>query len=152
MRSLHFSFFAIFVAFSAAFFGSSITARAGGWTDQKIGAAVADGGAAYDASSGAYTITGAGIDIGGNADAFEFIYQTLTGDGQIVARVAGFQSADPAAKGGIMIRETLAPNALNASMLTTPGNGTFFESRVATGSNTGSVSIPGVVAPVWVKL
>jgi alpha-tubulin suppressor-like RCC1 family protein/regulation of enolase protein 1 (concanavalin A-like superfamily) len=136
-----------------AFAGISVSlVRADGWMSQRIGAAAIDGGAVFDAPSGSYAITAAGIDIGGKADACQFIYQTLTGDGQIVARVAGFQSADPSAKGGIMIRETLAPNSLNASMLTTPGSGSFFESRVATGSDTTSVFVPGVVAPVWVKL
>src|SRR2546425_7141195 len=129
-RSLWFLLFIVMAGLGAS------AARADGWISQKIGAAPVDGSAIYDAQSGSYAINAAGSDIGGNADAFEFVFQALVGDGQIVARVASIQASDPAAKAGVMIRETLAPNALNASVLTTPGNGTTFQSRVATGKAT----------------
>jgi hypothetical protein len=48
------------------------------------------GSASY--ASGTFTLKGSGADIGGTADAFHYVYQPLTGDGEIVARVASLQN------------------------------------------------------------
>src|SRR6185436_19114387 len=49
-------------------------------------------------------VRGAGADIWGTADAFRLAYQTLSGDGQIVARVASVQNINAWTKAGVMIR------------------------------------------------
>ena len=59
------------------------------WTNQDIGAVGLAGSTSI--SNGVFTLTGAGADIWGTADAFHFTYQRLTGDGEIVARVATVQ-------------------------------------------------------------
>ena len=48
-----------------------------------------------------------GSDIWGSTDAFRFVYQPLTGDGQIIARITGIQDTHSFAKAGVMIRESL---------------------------------------------
>ena len=65
---------------------SFTTAAAGGgglpapWTDQDVGAVGIAGSAAF--GNGNFTVKGAGADIWGNADAFHYVYQPLSGDGQ----------------------------------------------------------------------
>ena len=54
-------------------------------------------GSASDAG-GAFTVTGGGNDIWADADQFQFVHQTLTGDGEIVARVTGQTATDAWAK------------------------------------------------------
>ena len=54
-----------------------------GWTHADIGATGAVGDATF--SSGTYRVTGAGADVWETADAFQYAYTTLTGDGSIVA-------------------------------------------------------------------
>ena len=116
---------------------ASATTQAGGgalpspWLNSDVGAVGAAGSASH--SSGVFTVRGSGSDIWGNADGFQFVYQPLSGNGQIVARVTAAQDTDPWAKAGVMIRETLAAGSKHAFMALAPGNGLAFQRRVATG-------------------
>ncbi|HEY6214805.1 MAG TPA: hypothetical protein VIW45_21070 [Vicinamibacterales bacterium] len=107
---------------------------------------------ASSGGSGAYTITGDGTDIWGTADAFQFAYTTLTGDGSIVARVASVQHVADWTKAGVMMRETLDAGSKNAMMLVSAAKGVAFQRRLST--NGTSVSTSGIAgaAPTWVKL
>ncbi|PYV36665.1 MAG: hypothetical protein DMG06_30250, partial [Acidobacteria bacterium] len=67
------------------------------------------------------------------ADEFQYVYQPLSGDGQIVARVATQQNTDAWAKAGVMIRETLGAGSAHSLMVITPGNGSAFQCRPNTG-------------------
>jgi hypothetical protein len=63
------------------------------------------------------TVTGAGAQVFGTADGFNFAYQTLSGDGTIVARVLSFQGSSTSRSAGVMIRETLDADSTNAYVL-----------------------------------
>ena len=117
-----------------------------------VGAVGAGGSAGYDPAAGVYTVKGSGADIFGYADEFRFAYTTLTGDGQIVARVNSFPASHFSAKAGVMIRETLAAGSKNAFIGVTPGNGVMFQRRTGTNGGTSSVKAAGITAPHWVKL
>jgi phosphatidylserine/phosphatidylglycerophosphate/cardiolipin synthase-like enzyme/regulation of enolase protein 1 (concanavalin A-like superfamily) len=120
------------------------------WTDRDIGAVPIAGSAQY--SSGTFTITASGADVWGTADAFHFVYHTLTGDGSIQARVASVHEANAWSKAGVMIRESLAANSKHAFMLVSSAKGVAMQWRPATGGTslnaTGSASAP----PRWVRL
>jgi hypothetical protein len=96
-------------------------------------------------------VLGSGTDIGGGSDQFQFVYQPVTGDSTVIARVASVQNTNPWAKGGVMIRESLAANSKNAMMGVTPGNGLDFQRRKNTGGGTNKTTVGGS-APRWVKL
>ena len=120
------------------------------WKNQDIGSVGLAGSSSY--SNGTFTVKGSGDDIWNTADAFQYAYQSLTGDGSIIARVASQQNTDPWAKAGVMIRETLTAGSTHAFMAITPGNGAAFQRRTTTGGsslNTGGYS---VTAPYWVRL
>src|SRR5947209_1572004 len=121
-----------------------------GWSTTDIGAVGATGSAS--GSGGSFTVSGAGADIWGTADAFRFVYTTLTGDGSIVAQVTSEQYVANWTKAGVMMRETLDPGSRHALMLVSPGKGLAFQRRVDPGGL--STSTPGVfaTAPYWVKL
>ena len=57
---------------------------------------------------------GAGADIWDTADGFRYVYQSLSGDGQIIARVTSMQNTNAYAKAGVMIRESSTANAAHA--------------------------------------
>lgn len=120
------------------------------WLDQDIGAVGMAGSASY--SGGTFTLSGAGADIWGTADAFHFVYQTLSGDGEIIAQVSGLGNTNPWAKAGVMIRETLTAASANAMMVVTPGNGTSFQRRTATGGTSTLTAGPAATVPYWVRL
>ena len=121
-----------------------------GWTSQDIGSVGSAGSAGY--SSGTWTVKGSGADIWNNTDAFRYVYQPLSGDGQIIARVASIGNTDQWAKAGVMIRQSLTANSPHAMVVVTPGNGAAFQRRTSAGGT--SVHTPGAraTAPYWVRL
>jgi regulation of enolase protein 1 (concanavalin A-like superfamily) len=125
------------------------TALPAGWTDYDVGSVGVVGSAAY--TGGTFTVKGAGADIWGSADSFNYVYQPLIGDGQIVARVAALQNTNAYAKAGVMIRETLNPGAAQVTLDVKPGGGIELLSRLTTGGATTAVG-GTASAPVWVKL
>jgi regulation of enolase protein 1 (concanavalin A-like superfamily) len=125
------------VATSAAV-NVTVTATTGGLptgqTAEDIGSPAVAGRATY-ASPGTYTIDGAGQDIWDTSDQFQFVYQSMTGDMEVIARVASLTNPDPWSKAGVMIRETLAANSRHAMAIISPGNGYSFQRRTLTGGN-----------------
>ncbi|MFO8008405.1 MAG: sugar-binding protein, partial [Candidatus Brocadiia bacterium] len=134
---------------------ASATPQAAGlpspWQNQDIGSPSAAGSAGY--SSGTFTIEGDGNDIWNNSDNFHYVYQSLSGDGEIEARVASLENTNSWAKAGVMIRESLTGGSTHAMMVVTPGNGTSFQRRTSTGSTSESTTPgDGVTAPYWVRV
>jgi fibronectin type 3 domain-containing protein/regulation of enolase protein 1 (concanavalin A-like superfamily) len=120
------------------------------WQQTDIGSTGIEGAANH--ANGSFTVWGSGADIWGNADAFSYLYQTLTGDGEIVARVVSVQNTNSWAKAGVMIRENSTPGSAHAMVVMTPGNGVSFQRRVSAGGVSASTTTPSVSAPYWVRL
>jgi hypothetical protein len=119
------------------------------WQDLDIGP-VGVAGSATD-SSGIFAIQGAGADIGGTADSFNYLFQPLTGDGTIIVQVSSLGNTAPGAQVGVMIRESLSPDSPFADMLITPG-GASFQGRIQPGSPNFNDGGPVVTAPYWLKI
>ena len=103
-------------------------------------------------SSGVFAADGAGTDIGSSADQFRFIYQTLDGDGEVVARVDSLERTDQWAKAGVMIRDELTTGAKHFSALVTASRGTMFQRRIANDAPTTQTVSSLTRAPVWLKI
>jgi regulation of enolase protein 1 (concanavalin A-like superfamily) len=135
--------------------GLSFTVSASGslpapWTSQDVGAPAVAGQASY--AAGTFSVTGGGRDIWDTADQFQFVYQALTGDGEIVARAASLQNTDSWAKAGVMIREDLTANAPNVVAQVTAAQGLTFQWRPTRGSSSNFTNgFPGA-APQWIRL
>ena len=129
-----------------------------GWTSKDIGGPAAAGSAQYDKATETWTIRGDGTGLRGKADQFQFVYKTLTGDGELAARVV---SIDPPladwSMAGVMIRVMLTPGSPSIFMgisantdtkdhgITMWGRETF--DAVAETESTGATT-----APYWVKV
>jgi beta-lactam-binding protein with PASTA domain/regulation of enolase protein 1 (concanavalin A-like superfamily) len=122
------------------------------WQTQDIGTVGLAGSATFYAGTNTFSVTGAGADIWATADAFRFVYQPLTGDGQIVTRVASVQNTNAWVKAGVMIRADLTPGSPQAMMMVTPGKNNNFQRRTAAGGVSTSTTGAAVKAPYWVKL
>ena len=120
------------------------------WVEADIGAVPFPGSAQY--SSGTFTITGSGADIWGSADAFHYVYQPLSGDGSIQARVGSVQNVNAWAKAGVMIRESLVANARHANMLVSAAKGEALQWRPTTGGSSIGASGSLTAPPRWVRL
>src|SRR5262245_46679909 len=101
-----------------------------GWTDQEVGTGT-NGSASY--ASNVFTMQSKGGDYSGSAtaDNFHFAYQTLTGDGTIIARVASVSNGSSDA--GVMMRETLDPGAKRVATAICFGDENFL-SRTTSGA------------------
>jgi glucosylceramidase len=120
------------------------------WTSADIGFVGLTGGSSF--SSGTFTLNGSGNDIWNNTDAFHYVEQPVGGTCEIRARVVSVQNTDPWAKAGVMLRETAAAGARNATVVVTPGNGVAFQVRASTGAASTSTVLVGITAPCWVRL
>jgi regulation of enolase protein 1 (concanavalin A-like superfamily) len=103
-------------------------------------------------SGGTYTLQGAGAGIAGSADACQFVYQPASGDCDVIVRVQSLTNTGSNAKAGVMIRESLGANAMEAGVWVTPASGIQFTRRTTTGGTTAVTSSTGKAAPYWVRL
>jgi regulation of enolase protein 1 (concanavalin A-like superfamily) len=123
-----------------------------GTTSADIGSVGMPGSAGQ--SGGTYTVNGSGADIWGSADGFQFVSQSLNGDGDVRARVVSQTNTNAWAKAGVMIRETTDPASANAAIVVTPGNGFSFQYRASTGGGSSYIQGPVLNAAPnnWVRL
>ncbi len=120
------------------------------WTNADVGSTGLAGSSSD--SNGVFTIKGAGADIWGTADAFQYAYQTLSGDGQIVARVTSEQNTNTYAKAGVMLRETTAAGSTHVILDMKPSGEVEFMTRTATGGTTTWLAGATQPFPAWLKL
>src|SRR5262249_52739223 len=131
------------------------------------------GTASYHSTTGTYTPTGSGTDIGFKAnqydtdtDRMQFAYNALSGtNGEIIARVHSLTNTDFWTKAVVQIRQSLDPQAANAQSVVSPHNVSEMTWRNAppTIDNAGNIA-PGLTgaqergtgtAPlpdVWIRL
>ena len=103
-------------------------------------------------SSGVYTVKAAGTDIWDTADQFHFVYQPMTGNGEIVARVASITNAHAWSKAGVMIREALTAQSRHASVFASVGKGYAFQRRPETAGLSVHTAGGAGTPPGWVRL
>jgi regulation of enolase protein 1 (concanavalin A-like superfamily) len=120
-----------------------------GWTGANIGDATPSGRASFAGDT--FTVEGGGARIAGSWDQFYFVYQRITGDTTIVARVGTIENTHSSARAGVMIRESLTTNSRHAFAAVTPSAGIVLSGRTATGGATDGKSVSGS-APVWLRL
>ena len=104
----------------------------------------------------AFTVRGAGLDYGGNrVDVAGFVSMDLTGDGEIVARLASRQNYSVLSKIGLAMRETTAAGSKHVFLRIDGYDTADMVYRTATnshGSASGTVPVSGMAAPAWLKL
>src|SRR5262249_40714583 len=120
-------------------------------THQDIGTPAIAGSASLS-NKGVYTITAAGADIWDAQDQFHYVYEQVTGDLDVVARVATLQNTDSWSKAGVMVRETLSADARHASPFVTPGSGVVLQWRPNPASSSFTTASASGAAPAWVRL
>jgi DUF1680 family protein len=120
------------------------------WASQDIGS-VGLAGLTTPMSAG-FQVTASGGDIWDQNDGFRFVYKPLSGDGDLVARVASLDPTDAWAKAGVMIRETLAANSAFAMSVVTPSNGSSLQYRSAAGASAGMNPTSPGAAPTWLRI
>jgi|GEM_PF-698970 len=124
--------------------------------DNDVGSPSTSGTATY--SGGVYSVKGAGtgIAVSGTSDQFNFVNQNVTTDQTLIARVTGLTYTVYNAKGGVMIRDSLAANSPYVMTDVSPGGWAEFYYRTSTGAGTAYTVSTGITpspsTPIWVKL
>lgn len=117
------------------------------WTAGDIGAPKLAGSSSY--AGGTFTLNGAGDDIWGTADQFHFVHQTLTGDGEIIARVTAQEiGTNGWAKSGVMVKQSTAQGSDYALLAVTPEHGITFQHNFTGDTGTAAYAFPDA----WLKL
>jgi len=120
------------------------------WTMDRIGVAGEESAAFGDHDS--LTLTGSGA-MASKSDSGLFVWQTLTGDGDITVRIDSILDAGPSARIGLMIRESLSSDSKH-TFIGVDGRGFVrWVRRTRTGGNT-SISSVASTNPVgvWLRL
>jgi hypothetical protein len=123
-----------------------------GWSSADIGNASPAGGQSFDAATGSWTLQGGGTAIGGISDQFHFVWQTIPGAADVVARVSSQTNTNPAAQAGVMLRATTDPSSAFYGAFVTPG-GIVVQQRPSQGAAATSLleSAGTVPAYLWVR-
>lgn len=120
------------------------------WQTADLGTVGISGSAA--SSNNLYTLQGAG-NISGSADNFRFLYQLLSGDGEIRAQILSAQNLGPGDLTAVMIRESLTSGSRYAAMGLSPGTGLRWQRRANTSGGTSSSKAGSGTPPnVWVRV
>ncbi|MEO0472106.1 MAG: polysaccharide lyase family 7 protein [Bacteroidota bacterium] len=121
------------------------------WQTTNIGNVSATGGASYSGST--FTIQGSGADIWNNSDEFRFVYQSMSGNGEVIAKVNSLTNTNSWAKAGVMIRESLSAGSKHAMTIVRPGsNGVSFQRRTSTNGSSAHSSKGNVGLAEWVRI
>jgi hypothetical protein len=129
----------------------SFTIQSAGWTSTDVGDAGIAGGAVFQ--SGVWTVQGAGQDIWGTADAFQFLYRIVNGDSRhMVVRVDDLQDTNPFAKAGLMLRASLGADGATVILDVKPNNEVEFMSRPSAGDAMVHLGGTFVSLPAWLQL
>ncbi len=118
------------------------------WLDGDVGAVGVTGTATY--ANATFTVAGAGLGTFSTPDGFHFVYQPLSGDGTIVARVVSVQGGS-SPQVGVMIRETLDSSAANAFTFNY-SSAIWMSERTTTGGSPTYQTGASATLPYWVKL
>ncbi|ELZ05441.1 hypothetical protein [Natrialba asiatica] len=89
------------------------------------------------------TIRGGGADIWNTEDAFHYYHDEFSGDIDVRVRNTALEHTDPNAKTGIMVRESLAPDAANVMLRRTPNGAVSLQWRPESGAETVSTTSGG---------
>jgi len=101
---------------------------------------------------GTFDVVGTGTGVPAASDGLHFVYQKLTGDGTIIARVASVSNTAAWVKAGVMIRASLTANSAHGFMLASFSKGLAFQRRTATSGVSTNTAGAAATAPYWVRL
>lgn len=122
------------------------------WSCADIGAPTPAGSQSFDPNHGVWTIKAGGADITGYSDQFRYVWQTLSGDGSVIAHVISQTNTASGAKAGVMLRASTDPGAPNYALVVSPAQGIKVQLRKTLGGNTAKLANPAGTTPAWLKI
>src|SRR5258708_1416998 len=93
------------------------------WVDTDVGSPAISGSASY--ANGVFTVNGAGADIYGTNDQFNYVNQPVNGNGTLISRVTSQTNTSSNAKAGIMFKQSTTAGDPYILITITPGTSSF---------------------------
>ena len=131
--------------------GSPVFSLSGNWNSVDIGNPTKAG---YSwISNETFIISGGGADTWQTSDECHYVYQQLSGDAEIIARVYSIQEdLGDYSKAGVMMRESLDDNSKFAFAFESTDGNAVFARRTTTSGFSSTNNVSGTTTPVWVRL
>jgi regulation of enolase protein 1 (concanavalin A-like superfamily) len=143
--------FAVCISGAASAQIASNSAAQSPWVSQDIGSSTLGGESVL--STDQFTLSAGGAFMSDATDQFHFVYQPLSGDVRITARLDSLMPAHVWSQAGLIIRSSLQPDAAQMSILATGDGGSSLRSRTQTGLLATSLAAqPPAGAPRWLGL
>jgi len=120
------------------------------WEGMDVGSAVRAGGA--DAVGTLVRVRSSGTNVLGDGDSFHFVCKAVSGETELVARLARVQCADPWAGAGLMLRESLAADARHVFLSLSGARGGLLAARERAREDTRVQLFPAAWPPCWLRL
>jgi hypothetical protein len=121
-----------------------------GWQDGEVGVTNGPGCASYDPATQAITVQGSGTGISGRDDQFHWVFQSISGDFELIARLDSI-SGGPAPYAGLIARGGASASTTNARFLVSHqslnNNGVSFATNFRTYNGDLSSGGLGVTVP-----
>jgi regulation of enolase protein 1 (concanavalin A-like superfamily) len=122
------------------------------WTSSDIGEVTMRGNSQVESGGRALTIKGGGWDIWDTTDAFHYVYQSVSGDAELIAHLDSLDNTADWAKVGLMVRQDNNESSVFAMMVQSPIRGDGFISRAAPHATCSLSQYQNNGAPVWLKI
>jgi hypothetical protein len=128
-----------------------------GWQSEDIGLVVSPGFTDFDPATGTFSVGGSGRGLGGTmsqgGDQAQFAYTKMTGNGEIIVRVASLEIVKDVIRAGLMVRESLAPGSKFFVAQATPKNGVTRQYRTTTDAGSATHGTSNFnFSPVWLRI
>ena len=133
----------------ATFSGSGLSRLPPGWSHDDVGITGREGNATE--TDGLFTVSGAGADIWGSADAFTSVTRPVGSDTTLIARVVDEQHTHMFAKAGLAIG-ALTADAARVILDVRPDGNVEFMARLTDGGAMSFIAGASTTLPVWLKL
>ncbi|PTY05427.1 hypothetical protein DB347_13680, partial [Opitutaceae bacterium EW11] len=122
------------------------------YSSSDVGTVGVAGNTNYEATSGVFSISGAGSDIGGTVDAFQFAAAPVSGDTQSTVKIESFAVANSTARAGLMLRESTTANGIFAGVLVSGSGSVQFVRRTITGGAALVTAGKTLPFPIYLRL
>ena len=116
------------------------------WVDTDVGAPAIAGSAGW--SNGVFTVNGAGADIYGTNDQFNYVYQPVSGNGTLIAQVTSQSNTSSNAKAGVMFKQSTTAGSSYLLIAIAPGGGIKVQYNFNASVGGGTYTFPNA----WMKL
>jgi hypothetical protein len=120
------------------------------WREMEVGGGHSTGGTRVQRRS--FTVRGAGAGFNGTDDFFHYVFKSVRGDSEIVARLGCIQHTPVEARAALMMREGMGGQARNVAVAATMWRGGAWQMRAAEGRATQVLAQPDVRTGWWLKL